>query len=326
MPETLFFSILIPTYNRPERLSTCLQAIAKLDYPRDRFEVIVADDGSDRPLDTTVAPFYDRFDLKLVRQENAGPAAARNFAAGLARGEYLAFTDDDCMPTADWLKQLAAQFAKAPDCLLGGKTLNALPDNLYSSVSQALIDYLYNYYNAGSGKISFFASNNIALPAERFRALGGFDTSFPLAAAEDREFCDRWLDKGYQMLYVPEAQVLHAHHLTLSSFWRQHFCYGRGAFCFHQVRSQRAAEPIKVEPLSFYFNLLAYPFSKSSRQPEQLVPLRERPKLSFLEILLAWLVDFCRNALVSLMFFVSQLATTVGFFWERASKTPPRTA
>ena len=86
--------------------------------------------------------------------------------------------------------------------------------------------------------LCIFRANNLALPEDRFRAIGGFDTIFPLAASEDREFCDRWLHHGFQMTYAPEAVVYHARALTFRSFWRQHFKYGRGAFHFHQVRAR----------------------------------------------------------------------------------------
>ncbi len=288
--EQPFFSIVIPTYNRPERLATCLQSLARLDYPRERFEVIIVDDGSEMPVESAVEQVQSQLHIMLLKQPNAGPAKARNTGAFRAKGEFLAFTDDDCTPASDWLTTLAARFAEFPDSIIGGRTVNALSDNLYSTASQILIDYLYGYYNASAEGASFFASNNFALPAERFRALGGFDTSFPLAAAEDREFCDRWLHKGYHMIYAPEVLVYHAHRLALPAFWRQHFNYGRGAFCFHQVRAQRNREPVKVEPFSFYLNLLTYPFVQPLHRPAPLL---------------------------TGLLFLSQVANAAGFFWER---------
>src|SRR3990172_7747823 len=89
-----------------------------------------------------------RIDATCVRQRNAGPASARNTGAAQARGEFLAFTDDDCRPAPDWLRGLALRLTQSPDCVIGGRTTNALPDNPYSSASQLLIDYLYSYYNA----------------------------------------------------------------------------------------------------------------------------------------------------------------------------------
>jgi glycosyltransferase involved in cell wall biosynthesis len=297
MISGLIFSIIVPTYNRPERLQACLQSIAQLDYPRDRFEVVVVDDGSSTPLDETVAPFQPQLALTLIRQLNAGPASARNTGATHATGQFLVFTDDDCVMVPNYLSVLEHHVHRSPDRLIGGQTLNALPDNLCSAASQLLIDYLYSYYNETS-EACFFASNNFAMPAAQFHTLGGFSTSFPLAAGEDREFCDRWLHQGYKMLYAPTVQIRHAHHLTLQKFWRQHFNYGRGAFCFHQVRAQRSRANIQVEPISFYFNLLRYPFTTTA--PHRAIGL-------------GWLL------------ILSQIANVAGFFWERVNhpKNPP---
>src|ERR1043165_5810022 len=156
------FSIIIPTYSRPAALTACLEAIALLDYPRDRFEVIVVDDGSPTPAEQVVASFSSRFSVRSLRQERAGPAAARNLAATCARGDFLAFTDDDCLPDRDWLRIFARHFAAHPDYLIGGRTLNALPDNLCSATSQAVIDVVYQHFNLGEDAL-FFASNNFAV-------------------------------------------------------------------------------------------------------------------------------------------------------------------
>jgi GT2 family glycosyltransferase len=290
--EQFFFSIVIPTYNRPERSQTCLKSLTCLDYPRDRFEVIVVDDGSAKPLESVLLPFKEELNLQLIRQANAGPAAARNTGAASARGKFLVFTDDDCTLAPNWLTTLEAHFTTASDRIIGGKTINALPDNPYSSASQLIIDAVYAHYNAIPENARFFASNNLALSAESFRALGGFNPSF--LASEDRELCDRWLARGYKMLYVPEAQIYHAHNLTLRSFWHQHFNYGRGAFRFHQLRSQRETNQAKVEP-GFYYKLLAYPFVQTTSK---------QPKL-----------------LLVALFAISQIASTMGIFWERSDRS-----
>lgn len=292
------FSIVIPTYNRPERLASCLRSLTRLNYPRDGFEVIVVDDGSAQPMAPTVEPFESVLNLTLLRQVNGGPAQARNAGAARAQGQYLVFTDDDCQPHANWLSALATQLEQQPLALVGGHTLNALPHNVFSTASQLLIDYLYDYYNSRR-QPSFFASNNFAMAAEQFRQLGGFDTAFPLAAGEDREFCDRWLQQGLPMAYAPEARVDHSHHLSLRRFWRQHFNYGRGAYCFHQVRARRAAAQVQVEPLEFYWRLLTYPLV---RQPQ------------------------LQGLLLSGLLLVSQVANVAGFFWERSQQQVPPTS
>ena len=293
MTDAPNFSIVIPTYNRPEQLVVCLQACALLDYPRDLFEVIVVDDGGATPLDEIVTRFHGMLTLKLLRQENTGPAAARNRGASEAAGEFLAFTDDDCAPTPNWLLALSTQVVESPDCAVGGQTRNALTHNLYSTASQLLISYLFSYYNAVPHAARFFPSSNLAFPTKQFRAVEGFDVTYPRAAAEDRELCDRWLNHGYRMIYVAEAVVDHAHDLTFRTFLRQHFHYGCGAFCFHRVRARRGQHRIRVEPPSFYFNMLRYPFVSA-----------QGVKAPFL----------------MLLFVVAQIANALGFFWKYAKE------
>ncbi|WP_013325568.1 glycosyltransferase family 2 protein [Gloeothece verrucosa] len=259
-----FMSIVIPTYNRCEALKTCLDSIACLKYPRERFEIIIVDDGSKDPLDNLVNPYREQLHIKLIRQTNAGPAQARNTGANAASGEYLAFTDDDCILDENWLCALENGFSKTPNALLGGKTLNTLVDNPYSTASQLFIDYLYDYYNTKGTQATFFASNNFAIYRKLFDQVGQFDISFSLAAGEDREFCDRWLSSGYSLCYIPNAIIYHSHHLSLGKFWRQHYNYGCGAYCFHQLRSQGNKTSLKFQPLTFYWKLITYPLTTQS--------------------------------------------------------------
>jgi GT2 family glycosyltransferase len=233
-------SLIIPTHARPCQLAGCLESLTFLQPPAAGFEVIVVDDGSPQPLDEVVKPYRDRLDLTLVRQSNGGPASARNTGAGAAHGRFLAFTDDDCRPAPDWLTALARRFEQTPRNLLGGRTVNQLTCNPYATASQVMIDVVYAFYNRDPEAPRFFASNNIAVPADLFWQAGGFDgQGFPLVAAEDRDFCDRWLRQGYRMTYAPEAVVLHAHDLALHSYCRQHFTYGRGALRFDRALRAR---------------------------------------------------------------------------------------
>lgn len=288
MQEPLI-SVIVPTYNRPDKLRACLAALAKLDYPRDRFEVVVVDDGSPAPLDSVVALFCERLNVNLIRQENSGPARARNRGAALARGELLAFTDDDCATDAKWLAVLEQAHLAAPTHMIGGKMINAYADNVYSTASQELIAYLYAYYES-LGQPRLFVTSNVAVPAQAFRKMGGFETRFGLAAGEDREFCDRWLHHGLAMSYAPDAIVHHYHALGLSTFVRQHMNYGRGAFHVHAFRAQRGGGKIRVEPLAFYLNMLRYPFGVHSG---------------------------FKAVTVSALFVLAQWATATGFFREK---------
>lgn len=290
--EQPFFSIIVPTFNRPTQLVTCLQSLACLDYPRERFEVIVVDDGSQTLLKTLVASFSNRLDIVLTPQHHGGPAKARNMGAKKAKGEFLAFTDDDCTPTTNWLKALAVRFRGNPNVMIGGKTLNACPNNLYSLATHLLIDYLYQCHNPYPGDAHFFTTNNLAMPADLFRSTNGFDTTFPLAAGEDRDFCDRWLHSGKRMIYAPEVVVYHAHILNFRTFWRKHLTYGRGAFRYHQARAQRGSGPFRPD-IRFYMRLILNPFKQKQRK---------------------------RALRITMLLMISQAGNALGFFWERFSQ------
>jgi GT2 family glycosyltransferase len=247
------FSIVIPTRSRPAQLAACLAAIARLDYPRDRIEVIVVDDGGGST--SSIDQPFDGLSINRIVQPHAGPAAARNNGAGHASGEFLAFTDDDCEPDPNWLNALLERLRSRPEAAVGGRTINGLPDNPYSTASEEIVGYLYMHLNRDMERARFLTSNNFALPADRFREVGGFNERFTLAAGEDRDFCDRWRARGYSLAYAPEAIVRHAHALSLIAFISQQFNYGRAAFHF---RSR--------QPLSFYLRLLAHPFTTSSQR------------------------------------------------------------
>lgn len=284
-PDFPYFTIIIPTYERPAQLATCLQALARLDYPPERFEVIIVNDGGTTSLASIVEQFRVRLDLKLVEQKNTGPAGARNYGATHARGEFLAFTDDDCEPETNWLRAFASYFAQTPTRIIGGRTTNALSHNPYAETSQKIIEVVYAHFNADPGDARFFASNNFAVSAERFRAIGGFDETF--ITSEDREICARWRARGGALTYAPEAVVRHSHHLTLRTLWQQHFGYGRGALRFHRATSEGGS--FKPD-LDFYRKLL----SSGATQA--------RPT---------------RAAQLTTLLFWSQLANAAGFFYEK---------
>ena len=240
--KSVTFSIVIPTYNRLQELTSCLDSLTLLEYENDSFEVIVVDDGSRVSPDHAILPFRERILLRLLKQNNSGPASARNAGASRAQGKFLAFTDDDCKPARNWLKELEQHLRTNPVSMVGGRVVNAIPENIYSSASHLILDSVYAHYNVNGTDPHFFASNNMAVATDTFLSAGGFDTSYPLAGGEDREFCDRWLSIGYQMVYEPEAIIWHNHKLTLRTFWKQHKAYGCGAFLFNRSHARRGAE------------------------------------------------------------------------------------
>src|SRR5438105_2976307 len=252
------FSIIIPTYQRTGQLRASLSALSALHFPREDFEVIVVSDGDDGTLDADLSKSQPPLALSLLRVPHRGPAAARNAGAAQARGRYLVFTDDDCLPAADWLQAIDARIT--PERAVGGVSVNALPHNIYAATTGVLLRYLFAYYNHEPAQARFLSTNNLAVPAARFHTVGGFADAFTHAAGEDREFCARWREQGFALTFAPEIVVLHAHALNPASFWQQHFHYGRGAYQFRRMRARRRGSRLQFEPWRFYGRLLRAPF------------------------------------------------------------------
>ena len=256
-------SVVIPTYQRPNELQRCLRALIGQELPRQHYEVIVIDDGSDPPV------VIDKDQVRtlnpiLAHQANQGPAAARNHGARLARGRWLAFTDDDCAPRPSWLSILLSRLEQNPAALVGGQTFNALTNNVYAQTSQNLSDFLYDYFPRAVSLRPFLTSNNFAADRKKFLELGGFDASFPSAAAEDRDYSERWTAAGGSLIYEPDAEIDHFHNLTLRRFFLQHRAYGRGAAHLSRARALRGGCRPRPEPIRFYCQMLSHAFKKHS--------------------------------------------------------------
>jgi GT2 family glycosyltransferase len=200
----------------------------------------------------------------------------------------VAFTDDDCRPERSWLRVLAKRIATSDGIAIGGHTTNGLPNNRFAAASQVIIDLVYQFYNPDPERSTFFASNNFACPVQAFRELGGFDERFFRAASEDRELCDRWLKSGRALVFAPDAVIRHYHDLDLRSFCRQHFNYGRGAYCFHRRRVERGATKFEIQ-VRFHVEAMRHPFRRE----------RGLRALLLLSTLLVW-----------------QGANAAGFFYE----------
>ena len=254
-------SVIIPTYKRQTEIQRCLASLTSQTYPQDRWEVVVVIDDDSDPLDPALAKWSERLPLRFTRQPHAGCGIARNTGSSQARGRYLVFTDDDCIFPADWLSRYAEHFGNTGDCVIAGRTFNALPHNPYSRASQVLLDYLLVHFNSCSDDAALAVGCNFGVPADGFRALGGFSARyFQVAGAEDRDFSWRWREQGRRIVFAPDVVVHHAHRHTFASFLRQHFNYGRGAWLFHHPRGQGAQNHPGLEDHRFYISLFLRPW------------------------------------------------------------------
>ncbi len=254
----LLVSVVIPTYNRPRQLRDCLEALSLQDFPADAFEVIVVDDGGAITLDEVLAPFRQRLEIGLLHQVHRGCASARQLGIDHAAGEYLAFTDDDCCPSPDWLSRMAAVLKANPGCAAGGSTVNGAIDDPFAEATQTIVRVLTEWPQDNAGLIPYCPTSNAMFPAAAFRLIGGLDSNWNIAGGEDRDLCARWRKSGRPLVYRPDARVYHFHRLTVLAFLKQHFHYGRGAARF--LRLGEAGESKVTACWGFYAALFRAPF------------------------------------------------------------------
>jgi len=194
-------SVIIPAYNAETTLAECIEACLAQTYPDT--EVIVVDDGS---TDAT-SRIARGFPVHYVRQDNRGPAAARNRGAVVAKGAVLAFTDADCVPEPDWLERLLGRF-KEGVVAVGGTYGIANPEAPLAKMIHAEIALRHDRFEAD---IDFLGSFNVAYRREAFDAVGGFDERFSRASAEDNDLAYRLHDAGGRLVLVKDAVVRHYH-------------------------------------------------------------------------------------------------------------------
>jgi len=227
----LLISVIVPVYNAERTIGACLDALLRQSVERESYEIIVVDDGS---TDATPGIVTERPSVRLVRQDNAGPAAARNLGARQARGEILLFTDDDCVPAPDWIARMIAPFQHSEE-IVGVK-------GTYLSRQRALIarfvqlEYEGKYRRmTGYEHIDFIDTYSAGYRRDVFLANRGFDTNFPTASVEDQEFSFRLARQGHKMVFAPQAHVYHLGHAdTLSKYLGKKFKIGYWKVLVHK--------------------------------------------------------------------------------------------
>jgi GT2 family glycosyltransferase len=195
----MLFSIIVPTYLRREALCDCLNCLAHYFTPgaQERLgfqvEVIVSDDGREDGLKSLLMSHYPW--CLYVAGPQRGPASNRNHGAQEANGDWLMFTDDDCLPQSGWLEAYAAS---ADECdVMEGRT---------SAAGQRMrVDEECPINETGG----FLWSCNFAIKRELYLQLGGFNEDFPAAAMEDVELNVRVNKAGLVRKFLNEAVVLH---------------------------------------------------------------------------------------------------------------------
>lgn len=194
--KLLTISVVVPTCHRNEVLRLCLDRLApgSQTLAADRYEVIVTDDGSRETAEALVREEYPW--ARWVAGPRKGPAANRNNGARFSQAEWLAFTDDDCLPTPGWLLAFTRVIGSGIHVLEGKTTC---PQSFQGPLVIAPV-------NLTGGCLW---SCNLMVRARLFAEIGGFDPFFPHAADEDTDLRERLQRAGHAWQFVPDAVVDH---------------------------------------------------------------------------------------------------------------------
>ncbi len=242
-------TIIVPTRDRAPALAECLTALDRLDYPVDRREVIVVDDGSLDP--AAVAAVASAHGARLlVNEANQGPAYARNRAAREASGEILAFIDSDCVAGAAWLRELTPYLSWDRVGAVGGRTVGYYTESRmarYEEVASPL-DMGSHLILEARGSSSFYVPTcNLLVRAPVYRELGGLRED--LLVGEDVDFCWRLRARDYYLVYAPEGVVRHKHLEGLGAMLRRRAQYGTSEATLHSLHpDKRKRFPLAPAP------------------------------------------------------------------------------
>jgi glycosyltransferase involved in cell wall biosynthesis len=232
----MYFSVVIPTYNRLDMLLRVLDALeAQVDAPP--FETIVINDGSTDATEQTLAT---RAGITFRTQANAGPGRARNHGVTLAKGKFVVFIGDDTVPEPRFLAEHARVHRDSNDdpltaCLgytgwPAGERVTAFMDYINDYGLQ------FGYKLIKHGEVvpfNFFYTSNISIDRQLLTGQP-FDTTFPSAAWEDIELAYRLEARGLKIRYNERAITRHHHPMTVDSFARRQYTVGKSGAIFYQ--------------------------------------------------------------------------------------------
>jgi len=211
----VFFSVVIPTYNRQPILEKCLRALEQQSFPSTTpvtgYEVIVVDDGSTDGTVDWLEEYATHFPhLQLYEQEHLGPAAARNLGIQKSRGEIIIFIDSDLVVLDQFIHSHAIGLMhgnrldnknQPPRCFTYGRVINTANFNHPTQEPYKITDF----------SAAYFATGNVAIPKHWLETAGLFDSRFQQYGWEDLELGVRLKELGLKLIKCPAAVGYHWH-------------------------------------------------------------------------------------------------------------------
>jgi len=196
-------SIVVPSYNSRHTLSTLLSCLSEQSYPPGRFEVVIVNDGSTDGTSEYLGGAYPN--VALLERERRGAYAARNAGVEASRGEILAFTDADCQPHPDWLRN-GVEGMRSQGLDVAAGRVDVVVDDSHSTVQRydAMFNLRQEYYAKAA---QFGVTANLFVLRETFDAVGGFVQA--LYSGGDQRFCQTAIGAGKRFGYLADAAVRH---------------------------------------------------------------------------------------------------------------------
>ena len=220
-------TVVVPTIGRAEPLRRCLESLAACDLAAD--EVLVVDQSGDPEIAALVAA-HDANGMRLVPCAGRGVSLGRNVGLRNARNRTVCITDDDCTVPGDWVSVAHRLAERHAGAIVTGRVLpvgdpRAVPSTKDDPVAKDL---------SAERRGGWLFPNNVVLPRDAVLRIGGFDERFgPEEAAEDNEFCYRWLKGGGRLVYEPELVVKHHDWRSPAELEQLYVRYARGEGYFY---------------------------------------------------------------------------------------------
>ena len=223
----MYFSLIIPVYNRPDEIDELLESLVLSDYDKP-FEVVIVEDGSSIPCKNNLEKFVNKLDISYYFKENSGPGDSRNFGMKKAKGDYFLIFDSDCIIPKEYLSEVSKNLQNVyVDCFGGpDKALDSFSD-IQKAINFAMTSFLTTGgIRGGSEQIDKFQprSFNMGLSKKAFEASGGFGNIHP---GEDPDLSIRLWNLGFETKLFSSAFVYHKRRIDWDKFSIQVTKFGK---------------------------------------------------------------------------------------------------
>ncbi len=238
----MFFSFIIPVYNRPDEIDELLQSLVHQTYTDD-FEIVVVEDGSDIDCRSVVSKYLNQLNGVYYFKQNSGPGASRNYGMSVAKGDYFIILDSDCIIPENYLTEVNVFLNQNyVDCFGGPDAAHDSFSDVQKAINQAMTSVLTTGGIRGaSEKLGKFQprSFNMGISKEAFLASGGFGKIHP---GEDPDLSIRLWKMNFKTALIPNAYVFHKRRIDWEKFYKQVNKFGKA----RPILNQRYPEYSKI--------------------------------------------------------------------------------